>query len=83
MKLHRRSHLPIVAASGLLDQPVAVPWWNGATLNTLWHTRRHGELVGADEAGNLYYRTRGGAIDPVATGSRAPQSQSPARRERD
>jgi NADH:ubiquinone oxidoreductase subunit len=39
-------------------------WWNGATLNTLWHTRRHGELVGTDEFGNRYYRTRGGAIDP-------------------
>ena len=40
-------------------------WWNGATLNTLWHTRRHGELVGQDECGNLYYRTRGGKNDPA------------------
>ncbi|HYA72563.1 MAG TPA: NADH:ubiquinone oxidoreductase subunit NDUFA12 [Roseiarcus sp.] len=40
-------------------------WWNGATLNTLWHTRRHGEFVGQDEFGNRYYRTRGGAIDPA------------------
>ena len=40
-------------------------WWNGATLNTLWHTRRHGELVGQDEAGNAYYRTRGGKKDPA------------------
>ena len=40
-------------------------WWNGATLNTLWHTRRHGELVGQDEFGNPYYRTRGGAMDPA------------------
>ena len=40
-------------------------WWNGATLNTLWHTRRHGEFVGDDEFGNRYYRTRGGAIDPA------------------
>ena len=29
---HRRSHLPIVVASGLLDQPVHVPWWNGLPL---------------------------------------------------
>jgi hypothetical protein len=29
---HRRAHLPIVMASGLLDQPVAVPWWQGRTL---------------------------------------------------
>jgi len=40
-------------------------WWNGATLNTLWHTRRHGELVGHDDAGNAYYRTRGGKKDPA------------------
>ena len=35
-------------------------WWNGATLNTLCYTRRHGEFVGADEFGNGYYRSRGG-----------------------
>ena len=29
---HRRAHLPIIHASGLLDQPVAVPWWNGLPL---------------------------------------------------
>ncbi len=29
---HRRAHLPIVVASGLLDQPVKVPWWNGLPL---------------------------------------------------
>lgn len=32
VKFHRRSHLPIVVASGLLDQAVAVPWWAGARL---------------------------------------------------
>ena len=40
-------------------------WWNGQTLNTRFHTWRHGELVGHDEAGNAYYRTRGGAKDPA------------------
>lgn len=40
-------------------------WWQGATLNTLFHTWRAGELVGEDEFGNRYYRTRGGAIDPT------------------
>ena len=40
-------------------------WWNGANLNTLFYTGRHGELVGHDEAGNAYYRTRGGVIDPA------------------
>lgn len=29
---HKRTHLPIVVASGLLDQPVKVPWWNGLPL---------------------------------------------------
>jgi len=28
----RRAHLPIVLASGLLQTPVAVPWWNNRTL---------------------------------------------------
>ena len=32
VRFHRRAHLPIIAASGLLDQPVAVPWWNGLPL---------------------------------------------------
>lgn len=40
-------------------------WWNGATLGTLLYTRRHGELVGHDEFGNAYYRSRGGKIDPA------------------
>ena len=38
-------------------------WWNGQTLNTRFHTWRNGELVGHDEFGNSYYRTKGGAID--------------------
>ena len=29
---HKRAHLPIVLASGLLDAPVKVPWWKGMTL---------------------------------------------------
>jgi len=29
---HRRAHLPIVLASGLLDRSPSVPWWNGAQL---------------------------------------------------
>jgi len=32
VSFHRRSHLPIILASGLLDQPVAVPWWDNRTL---------------------------------------------------
>jgi NADH:ubiquinone oxidoreductase subunit len=40
-------------------------WWNGQTLNTRFHTWRHGELVGQDEFGHSYYQTRGGKIDPA------------------
>ena len=29
---HRRAHLPIVVASGLLDTPVPVPWWGNLPL---------------------------------------------------
>ena len=32
VSFHRRSHLPIIMASGLLDKPVAVPWWGNRTL---------------------------------------------------
>ena len=32
VRFHRRAHLPIIAASGLLDGPVTVPWWNGRSL---------------------------------------------------
>ena len=40
-------------------------WLNGASLNTLFYTSRHGEKVGEDQFGNVYYRSRGGAIDPA------------------
>jgi hypothetical protein len=29
---HRRAHLPIIIASGLLDSSVSVPWWGNRTL---------------------------------------------------
>lgn len=32
VQLQRRSHLPIIVASGLLDAPVPVPWWNNKPL---------------------------------------------------
>ncbi len=32
VQFHRRAHLPIVLASGRLDTPVRVPWWNGVPL---------------------------------------------------
>src|SRR5947209_17404613 len=40
-------------------------WWNGATLGTQVWTFLYGELVGEDEFGNQYFRTKGGKIDPV------------------
>jgi hypothetical protein len=32
VSFHRRSHLPIILASGLMDHLVAVPWWSGRRL---------------------------------------------------
>jgi transposase len=32
VQFHRRAHLPIVIASGRLNTPVKVPWWNGVPL---------------------------------------------------
>ena len=29
---HRRAHLPIIIASGILDSPVKIPWWHNRTL---------------------------------------------------
>jgi NADH:ubiquinone oxidoreductase subunit len=40
-------------------------WWNGQTFGTQLWTWLYGELVGQDEFGNRYFRTRGGKIDPV------------------
>ncbi len=31
-------------------------WWEVSTLGTQWHTFLHGEKVGSDDEGNLYYR---------------------------
>ena len=33
-------------------------WWNGASLGTAIFSRRHGEEVGRDETGNIYFRHR-------------------------
>jgi len=38
----------------------AVTWWNGATLNTLIHTRRNGKKVGEDAQGNTFYQSADG-----------------------
>lgn len=38
VSFHRRAHLPILLDSGLLDKPIAVPWWRGATLRLTTYT---------------------------------------------
>ncbi len=38
VNFHRRTHLPIVIASGLLDKPVSVPWWEGKNLRLTTHS---------------------------------------------
>lgn len=40
-------------------------WWNSETMGTRLFTKRHGELVGTDQFGNTYYRSKGGAKDPT------------------
>ncbi len=35
-------------------------WWNGQTIGTRFHTWRHGERVGEDNAGNIYYQSAEG-----------------------
>src|ERR1700756_4972995 len=40
-------------------------WWNGQTFGTQLWTWRFGELVGEDEQGNRYCRTKGRKIDPT------------------
>lgn len=38
VSFHRRAHLPIILASGLLEQPIPVPWWNRLALRlTTYH----------------------------------------------
>jgi hypothetical protein len=32
IQLHRRAHLPIILASGLMNTPLPVPWWNDKPL---------------------------------------------------
>lgn len=45
--------------NALFESPVFT-WWNSATFGTRLHTRRKGEQVGEDSAGNIYYKERGG-----------------------
>lgn len=38
----------------------AVTWWNGQTIDTQIFTARHGQKVGEDAAGNVFYQTKDG-----------------------
>ena len=40
VEFHRRTHLPILLASGLCDRPVAIPWWQGRRLRLTTYTGR-------------------------------------------
>jgi NADH:ubiquinone oxidoreductase subunit len=62
-----------ITVAGFLNEPARpmklfllkiFTWWNGQTFGTQLWTWRFGELVGEDEQGNRYYRTKGGKIDP-------------------
>ena len=35
VRFHRRAHLHIITASGLLDHPVVVPWWKNMSLRMI------------------------------------------------
>lgn len=35
-------------------------WWNSQTLNTQFWTWRHGQKVGEDDQGNIFYQTKDG-----------------------
>lgn len=37
-------------------------WWQDQTFGTMWFTARHGEKVGEDELGNVYYRAH---VEPL------------------
>lgn len=43
----------------------AFAWWDGTTWGTSFTTWLRGERMGEDDAGNRYYRTRGGKPDPA------------------
>ena len=32
VSFHRRTHLPIILASDLMEKPIGVPWWDGRPL---------------------------------------------------
>jgi len=51
VQLHRRAHLPIILASGLLDKPIRIPWWNSLRLR-LSTLSKHKNVRGTFVRGN-------------------------------
>lgn len=47
-------------------------WWDGATIGTSIFTSVHGEQVGEDAAGNLYYRSKN---KPVRAAGQPPRER--------
>lgn len=45
-------------------------WWTDYTIGTWLHTVLHGEKVGEDDQGNIYYRAKNGAKNAVKTGAK-------------
>jgi len=45
VSFHRRAHLPIILASGLMDKPINVPWWNGLSLRMTTSRGRSGPTL--------------------------------------
>lgn len=52
-------------------------WWNDTTFGTWLWTRLYGELVGEDEQGNRYYRSRDGRRRWVIYNGEAEASRVP------
>ncbi len=52
VSFHRRAHLPIILASGLLDQTVTVPWWQGRALRLTPEMSKRGDVRGTFLRGN-------------------------------
>jgi hypothetical protein len=56
VRFHRRAHLPIVLASGILDKPIAVPWWNGYSLRFVQNRPSAAGIRSIPVRGNPGYR---------------------------
>ncbi len=52
-------------------------WWDGQTYGTQLWTRRHGQRVGEDQHGNIYYRSRDGRRRWVIYNGEAEASRVP------